>query len=186
MSKSLNKSMLIGNLGADPEVRTIPSGARTATFSLATTRKWKNRETREEHEKTEWHRIVVWDGLVEVVEKYAHKGDRMYVEGSIEYRSYEDKDGVRKYITEIRARDIVLLGGKGEGGCWAARARAAARVRSRAGASSWARARAGAAAATTTTSARRRWRTTTTCRSKAAPAPAGAGFGPARRGVAHA
>ena len=116
MSKSLNKSMLIGNLGADPEVRTIPSGARTATFSLATTRKWKNRETREEHEKTEWHRIVVWDGLVEVVEKYAHKGDRMYVEGSIEYRSYEDKDGVRKYITEIRARDIVLLGGKGEGG----------------------------------------------------------------------
>ena len=124
MSRSLNKVMLIGNLGADPEIRTVPSGSRVAQFSLATSRTWNN-DSGQRQEKTEWHRIVVWNnrreggGLVEVVEKYLKKGDRVYVEGSIEYRSYEDKqDGATKYITEIKVRDLVMLsgGGRGEGG----------------------------------------------------------------------
>lgn len=117
MARSLNKAMLIGNTGSDPEIRTIPSGARVAQFSVATSRRW-NDKNGQQQEKTEWHRIVVWDRLVDVVERYLRKGDRVYVEGEIEYRQYQDKDGVTKYATEIRARDLVLLGGKndGEGG----------------------------------------------------------------------
>lgn len=122
MSRSLNKVMLIGNLGADPEIRTIPSGSRVASFSVATSRTW-NSASGQKQEKTEWHRCEVWNsrkdgpGLVEVIEKYLKKGARVYVEGSIEYRSYEDKkDGTTKYITEIKVRDLVMLGGRGEGG----------------------------------------------------------------------
>ena len=123
MSRSLNKVMLIGNLGNDPEIRTIPSGSRVAQFSLATSRTW-NSDSGQKQEKTEWHRCVVWNnnkgpggGLVDVVEKYLKKGDKLYVEGAIEYRSYEDKkDGVTKYITEIKVRDLVMLSGKSDGG----------------------------------------------------------------------
>ena len=123
MSRSLNKVQLIGNLGADPEIRTIPNGSRVAQFSLATSRVWNN-DSGQKQEKTEWHRIVIWSqrgretgGLVEVVEKYLKKGDKVYVEGSIEYRSYEDKkDGATKYITEIRGRELILLSGKSDGG----------------------------------------------------------------------
>jgi single-strand DNA-binding protein len=112
--------MLIGNLGADPEVRTTPNGSRVATFSLATSRQW-NAEGGQKQEKTEWHRCVVWNnrasGLADVVEKYLKKGDRVYVEGRIEYRSYEDKkDGQTKYITEINVRDMVMLSGRSDGG----------------------------------------------------------------------
>ncbi|HEY0026029.1 MAG TPA: single-stranded DNA-binding protein [Longimicrobium sp.] len=115
MARSLNKAILIGNLGQDPEIRTIPSGARVAQFSVATTRRWNGRDGQQQ-EKTEWHRIVVWEKLVDIVEKWVKKGDRIYVEGEIEYRQYEDKDGVTKYMTEIRAREIILLGGGREGG----------------------------------------------------------------------
>ena len=115
MSRSLNKAILIGNLGSDPEIRTIPSGARVAQFSLATSRRW-NDKNGQPQEKTEWHRIVVWDKLVDVVERYVKKGDRLYVEGEIEYRQYQDKDGVTKYSTEIRARDIMMLGSRDGGG----------------------------------------------------------------------
>jgi single-strand DNA-binding protein len=115
VSRSLNKAILIGNLGSDPEIRTIPSGARVAQFSLATSRRWTDKNGQQQ-EKTEWHRIVVWDRLVDVVEKWVHKGDRLYVEGEIEYRQYQDKDGVTKYMTEIRAREIMMLSGRGEGG----------------------------------------------------------------------
>ena len=122
MSRSLNKVQLIGNLGADPEIRTIPSGSRVATFSVATSRNWTN-QSGQKQEKTEWHRCEVWNarrdgtGLVEVVEKYLKKGDRVYVEGSIEYRSYEDKkDGATKYITEIKVRELMMLSGKSDGG----------------------------------------------------------------------
>jgi single-strand DNA-binding protein len=121
MSRSLNKVMLIGNLGADPEIRTIPSGSRVASFSLATSRSWNN-QSGQKQEKTEWHRCEVWNarrdgtGLVEVVEKYLKKGDKVYVEGSIEYRSYEDKkDGVTKYITEIKVRELMMLSGRSDG-----------------------------------------------------------------------
>jgi single-strand DNA-binding protein len=114
VARSLNKAMLIGNTGNDPEIRTIPSGARVAQFSVATSRRWTDKNNQQQ-EKTEWHRIVVWDRLVDVVERYLRKGDRVYVEGEIEYRQYQDKDGVTKYATEIRARDLVLLGGKNDG-----------------------------------------------------------------------
>ena len=115
MARSLNKAMLIGNVGQDPEIRTIPSGARVAQFSVATSRRW-NDKNGQQQEKTEWHRIVAWDRLVEVIERYVKKGDRIYVEGEIEYRQYQDKDGVTKYATEIRAREVVLLGGRSDGG----------------------------------------------------------------------
>ena len=115
MARSLNKAMLIGNVGQDPEIRTIPSGARVAQFSVATSRRW-NDKSGQQQEKTEWHRIVAWERLVEVIERFVKKGDRIYVEGEIEYRQYQDKDGVTKYTTEIRAREVVLLGSRGDGG----------------------------------------------------------------------
>jgi len=117
VARSLNKVMLIGNLGNDPEIRTVGNGGRVAQFSLATSRRWTDRSGQQQ-EKTEWHRIVVWDkpfNLVDVVERFCHKGDKVYVEGEIEYRQYQDKDNQTRYITEIRARELVLLGGKGDG-----------------------------------------------------------------------
>lgn len=116
MARSLNKAILIGNVGAEPEVRAIGSGARVANFSLATNRSWTN-SSGEEQEKTEWHRIVAWRKLADIVEQYVKKGDRIYIEGEIEYRSYEDKDGVTKYSTEINAREMIMLGGR-EGGSY--------------------------------------------------------------------
>lgn len=124
MSRSLNKVMLIGNLGKDPEVKSVGSGGRVAEFSLATTRTW-NGPGGDRQEKTEWHRCVAWNsggaggggGLADIIERYVKKGDRLYVEGSIEYRQWQDKDGQTRYMTEIRVRDMVMLGGKqGAGG----------------------------------------------------------------------
>jgi single-strand DNA-binding protein len=115
VSRSLNKAMIIGNLGSDPEIRSTGSGTRVANFSVATSRSWTGRDGAQQ-EKTEWHRIVAWDKLADIAEKFLKKGDRVYVEGEIEYRSYEDKDGVTKYSTEIRAREMVMLGGAREGG----------------------------------------------------------------------
>jgi len=110
MSRSLNKAMLIGHVGADPEVRTTATGSRVATFPLATHRRWTDREGRA-HEKTEWHRVVAWDPLVEVVDRYLRKGERVYVEGRIEYRTWEDSAGQPRCATEIIAQDLILLGG---------------------------------------------------------------------------
>ena len=118
MSRSLNKVMLIGNLGSDPEVRSTTGGSRVATFSLATSRQW-NSPSGEKQEKTEWHRCVVWNSkastLADVVEKYCKKGDRLYVEGRIEYRQWQDKENQTRYSTEINVRELVMLGG-GKGG----------------------------------------------------------------------
>ncbi|MEK6769407.1 MAG: single-stranded DNA-binding protein [Gemmatimonadota bacterium] len=119
MSRSLNKVMLIGNLGADPEVRSTSNGSRVASFSLATSRQWTT-QGGEKQEKTEWHKIVVWNnkgsGLADVVEKYLKKGDRVYVEGRIEYRTYEDKEGQTRYVTEVNVRELMMLAGRGDGG----------------------------------------------------------------------
>jgi single-strand DNA-binding protein len=120
VSRSLNKAMLIGNLGSDPEVRSTTGGNRVATFSVATTRTW-NSPSGEKQEKTEWHRCVVWNskgsGLADVVEKYCKKGDRIYVEGRIEYRQWQDKENQTRYSTEINVRELLMLGGgKGGGG----------------------------------------------------------------------
>ncbi|HUE96370.1 MAG TPA: single-stranded DNA-binding protein [Longimicrobiaceae bacterium] len=116
MSRSVNKAIIVGNLGADPDIRSIASGARVANISVATSRRWTDRSGQQQ-EKTEWHRIVLWEKLADIAERYLKKGDQVYIEGEIEYRSYEDKDGVTKYMTEIRAREMVMLGsGAGGGG----------------------------------------------------------------------
>lgn len=119
MSRSLNKVMLIGNLGNDPEVRTTANGAKVATLSVATSRQWNN-QSGERQEKTEWHRVVLWNnnrgtGLADVAERYLKKGSSVYVEGSIEYRTWEDREGKTRYTTEIRARELIMLGGRGGG-----------------------------------------------------------------------
>ena len=118
MSRSLNKVTLIGNLGADPEVRSTNGGNRVASFSLATSRSW-NTPSGDRQEKTEWHRCVVWNTkgsqLADIVEKYVKKGDKIYVEGRIEYRQWTDKDGQTRYTTEINVRELIMLGG-GRGG----------------------------------------------------------------------
>ena len=111
MSRSLNRATLIGNLGADPEVRTVGTGNRVAQFSLATSRSWKDAEGTP-HERTDWHRVVVWGARVEMVEQYLRKGERVYVEGEIQNRSYEDGEGTTRHVTEINARELLLLGGR--------------------------------------------------------------------------
>ncbi len=112
MSRSLNKVTLIGNLGSDPEVRSTTGGNRVATFSLATSRSWSS-AAGERQEKTEWHRCVVWNSkssqLADIVEKYVHKGDKLYVEGRIEYRQWQDKEGQTRYTTEINVRELIML-----------------------------------------------------------------------------
>lgn len=120
MSRSLNKAILIGNVGSDPEIRTVGNGGRVAQFSLATGRVWTDAAGAKQ-EKTEWHRCVVWSnnkasGLVDVVEKYVKKGERIYVEGEIEYRQWQDKEGQTRYTTEIKVRELMLLGGRAGGG----------------------------------------------------------------------
>src|ERR1051325_11496726 len=119
VSRSLNKVILIGNLGNDPEVRSTTGGNRVATFSLATSRTW-NDASGAKQEKTEWHRCVVWNTkgsqLADLVEKYVKKGDKLYVEGRIEYRQWQDKDGQTRYSTEINVRELIMIGGKGGGG----------------------------------------------------------------------
>ncbi len=112
MSRSLNKATIIGNLGADPEIRSTNSGTRVATLSVATSRRWTTRAG-EQQEKTEWHRIVCWDRLAEICERYLKKGDRLYVEGRIEYRQWEGQDGQTRYTTEIRANEMIMLGSGG-------------------------------------------------------------------------
>ena len=119
MSRSLNKVTLIGNLGADPEVRSTTGGNRVATFSLATSRSWSG-PSGDKQEKTEWHRCVVWNTktsqLADIVEKYVKKGDKLYVEGRIEYRQWQDKDGQTRYSTEINVRELIMLGSRAGGG----------------------------------------------------------------------
>ena len=104
----INKVILIGNLGRDPEVMTFDNGVKKATFSLATTESYKNKEGNRV-EQTEWHNIVLWRGLAEVAEKYLQKGNQIYLEGKIKTRSYE-QDGVKKYVTEILGDNMTMLG----------------------------------------------------------------------------
>lgn len=115
MSRSLNKVTLIGNLGSDPEIRSVAGGDRVANFSLATSRQW-NDASGNKQEKTEWHRCVAWKQLADILERYVKKGDKLYVEGRIEYRQYQDKDGVTKYATDINVRELIMLSPKGGGG----------------------------------------------------------------------
>lgn len=113
---SLNKVILIGSLGRDPELRSFPSGDQLATISIATTEKWKDKDTGEKREHTEWHRVTFFGGLAGIVGKYLSKGSLVYVEGSIKSRKYTDKDGVERFSFDIKASDMKMLGGRPQTG----------------------------------------------------------------------
>jgi len=116
MAGGVNKVILVGYLGADPDMRYTPSGQGVCELRLATSESW-NDKNGQRQERTEWHRVVVWGKRAEVCSKYLSKGRQVYVEGRIQTRTYDDKEGVKKYMTEIIAADVQFLGGgKGEGG----------------------------------------------------------------------
>lgn len=113
---SINKVILIGNLGRDPEVRYTPNGAAICNVTIATSRNWKDKNTGEKMEETEWHRVVFFDRLAEIAGEYLKKGRSVYVEGRLKTRKWTDKDGVEKYTTEVMADNMQLLGGREGGG----------------------------------------------------------------------
>ena len=113
---SVNKVILVGNLGRDAELRYTPGGAPVATLNLATTEVWNDKTSGQKQEKTEWHRIVLWGKSAESLSEYLTKGKQIFVEGRLQTRKWQDKDGHEKYTTEIRADRITLLGGGGGGG----------------------------------------------------------------------
>ena len=111
-SRSINKVILLGHLGKDAETKFTPSGVAVTNFTLATSRRWKDQQSGEWKEETEWHRVVMWRS--ENVSNYLLKGKQVYVEGRLQTRSWEDKDGQKRYTTEIVADDLILLGGRGD------------------------------------------------------------------------
>jgi single-strand DNA-binding protein len=120
MAGSVNKVILIGNVGQDPEIRSMQSGDKVASFSVATSESWKDKTSGEKKEKTEWHRVSVWNqGLVKVIESYVKKGSKVYLEGALETRKWQDKDGNDKYTTEVVLRayrgELTLLDSRGGG-----------------------------------------------------------------------
>lgn len=115
MAGSVNKVILIGNLGKDPEVRHLENGAVVANFPLATSETYKDRNSGERKTQTDWHNIVMWRGLAEVAEKYLKKGNSVYVEGKLRTRSWEDKDGNTRYTTEVVADNMTMLGRASDG-----------------------------------------------------------------------
>lgn len=105
----INKVILVGRVGADPEVYTTPQGVKTARVRLATTEKWFNKETNHTEELTEWHNITLWRALADVADKYVRKGSLLYIEGTIHYRKWQGKDGVERYMTDITATTMQML-----------------------------------------------------------------------------
>ena len=112
---SVNKVILVGNLGRDPELRHTQSGRAVANFTLATNERWKDREGQQQ-ERTEWHRIVCWDRLAEICAEYLQRGKQVYIEGRLQTRDWEDKDGNKRYTTEIVTTNMQMLGRRGEQG----------------------------------------------------------------------
>lgn len=113
MARGINKVILIGNLGSDPEVRYMQNGAAVATLSVATSESWKDKNTGEKQERTEWHRVVCFNRLGEIAGEYLRKGSKIYVEGSLRTRKWQDQQGQERYTTEVMASDIQMLDGKG-------------------------------------------------------------------------
>lgn len=113
---SVNKVILLGNLGADPEIRFTPGGQAVANFRMATSDSWTDKNTGQRQERTEWHRVVVWGKLAELCGEYLKKGRQCYVEGRLQTREWQDKEGQKRYTTEVVANQVVFLGGRGEGG----------------------------------------------------------------------
>ena len=125
MAKSVNKVILIGRLGKDPELKYTASGTPFCRFSMATDDVWNDKTSGERQEKTEWHNIVVWDRLAEICNQYLTKGRLVYIEGSLQTREWDDQEGNKRRTTEVRARDMVMLGGAPEGAGGQRRAAAA-------------------------------------------------------------
>ena len=115
MARGVNKVILIGNLGSDPEVRYTPNGAPVANFSLATNESWNDKDGQRQ-ERTEWHRLVLWSKLAEIAGQYLKKGNKIYVEGRLQTRSWDDQSGQKRYMTEIVVNDMQMLDSRGEGG----------------------------------------------------------------------
>jgi len=115
MAKSVNKVILVGRLGKDPELKYTASGTPYCRFSMATDDSWNDKGSGERQERTEWHNIVTWDRLAEICNQYLTKGKLVYIEGSLQTREWDDQDGNKRKITEVRARDMVMLGGAGDG-----------------------------------------------------------------------
>ena len=116
MARGVNKVILIGNLGADPETRAMPSGATVANLRIATTENWKDRTSGENQERTEWHRVALFGKLAEIASEYLRKGSQVYIEGSLRTRKWQDKQGNERYSTEIVGNEMQMLGGRGGGG----------------------------------------------------------------------
>lgn len=110
MSRSVNRVMILGNVGKEPEVKTIASGSKVANFSVATSESYKDKNSGEKKEVTEWINVVAWKGLAEVCEKYVKKGNKIYIEGKFTTRTWEDENGARHYRSEVQAENIILLG----------------------------------------------------------------------------
>ncbi len=115
-SRGLNKVMIIGNLGAEPEVRFTSNGNAMATFSIATSETWRDKTTNEQQERTEWHRIVIYGKLAEIVQQYVHKGSKLYIEGRLQTRKWQDNNGQDRYTTEINANEMQMLDSRGGAG----------------------------------------------------------------------
>ena len=116
MARGVNKVILIGNLGNDPDTRYTAGGAAVANVSLATTDSWRDKETGEQQDRTEWHRVVFFGRLAEIVSEYLHKGSQIYIEGRLQTRKWQDKEGNDRYTTEIVANEMQMLGGRGGSG----------------------------------------------------------------------
>jgi single-strand DNA-binding protein len=116
MARGVNKVILVGNLGADPETRAMPSGASVANLRIATSESWRDKTSGEQQERTEWHRVALFGRLAEVASEYLRKGSQVYIEGSLRTRKWQDKQGNERYSTEIVANDLQMLGGRGGAG----------------------------------------------------------------------
>ena len=116
MAGSVNKVILVGHLGGDPEIKALPSGMQMAKLRVATSESWTDKASGQKQEKTEWHNVIVYDKLAGICERYLSKGQLVYIEGSIQTRSWDDKEsGQKRYMTEIKARDMKMLGGRPDG-----------------------------------------------------------------------
>jgi single-strand DNA-binding protein len=133
MARGVNKVILIGHLGADPETRAMPSGSSVANLRIATTESWRDKQSGEQQERTEWHRVALFGRLAEIAGEYLRKGSQVYIEGSLRTRKWQDKQGNERYSTEIVGNEMQMLGGRGGGGAGAAGAGAGAAAGSAAG-----------------------------------------------------
>jgi len=119
MARGVNKVILIGHLGADPESRAMPSGSSVANLRIATTESWRDKQSGEQQERTEWHRVALFGRLAEIASEYLRKGSQVYIEGSLRTRKWQDKQGNERYSTEIVGNEMQMLGGRGGGGAGA-------------------------------------------------------------------